>query len=1205
MLTTQPRSRPPIRSGRMSLQHVPYAQHHARLSLVAEVPSPQSEASKRQSILQQEDNSPQIGNPLSLRTNSDTTLYGPIRRRSLLQHGVATRTSYVEPDARQSLPSQRQSSADLQNFYYNPSKPTSSPLSDLAALTPSSDFMVPGPRTETPTELDYGHIGAFKLGTLRITNGAASPAPSSHGRAASLGAEEDYIMAGEARKSLESGHRHGLSQRSNTLSVPAETIKAPWIVRSESPLRQSHEIRYEPLTIDTHLPLDPSFAMFDFEGTEKLFKSTESPTKAQELANEYMQDIALSPFSFDNSPPVSPGFQATSKHMAIEDDLFEPEPDTPTDLGIHMPRSFDSGYGGGEPSSAPTRGAKGPPELAPKPLAKADSGYSSNVSLRSFKKDHSPPAREAPPTPPKEPVSRVASSTYSVQSEATIRAKRSLPALPVEEIPEPPMRQPPPVPVKDQSSERSSRNIQPPLVPQKGAEQASAPPQSYIAAKPTQSKQQNMLLVAQVGGFVREESPANSESSTSSTNSSSRWRPKISKRESQQRTHTQNEEVFTVQAFRTPSEPFRIPPPSAEARRKLEERVEAFPVACFPNTVAGTVGLRHSSSKETLGTIFSVGSAEVRDELSFARLQGDLPPIPPMPTIIQEPVPQPKPEINRRYTYQAPAQFPLQAPRQGRQSFQPVSRERGPSPGQRANWGRQSLQPMPSDRPAPRQQPDFETQVTSFDSISSSLGRSPYDVAKPAPAPKSVNERAKSMTAQFEADAAARFALSRQRNVSAESNTSTVIRAKKSYDSIANGNPYASGNSTAANSRASSREFPPAAHSNPLRRSYSNLPSQSSHLAAPPTSAFGPGHISVQYKDYSPEPEDDRRRFSVFTEREKKSKSPPPVSMTTQGRMSLTNLGAHNIIPPSRTPPVPTQSQPSRSAPGPPSQQQRESDPWAEQKAAWAGRRQSAGEVLQTRKSVEMRRPSFEYGQQQDHDMRMRQNAQIRRPSSTQPSIQYTHPRQSQENLRARQSFEMRRPESARPSGEYQRPQQQSLKHYESFDNAQQAQGQWTWDAYSNIFGGPGQQPQQAPIRQQQQHHYPAPAQQQEYDYTYGAYPHNKEIAPYHQHQEQQQQEAEYYEPTPSSPTYYQDQEQNRYLPEQLHHSANSTQDMLILDKFAGGLGYGYEPGYAGMRNSGNLLGGGAGRKAVEVNGRWGGDLRDERAFLRGVGVEG
>jgi hypothetical protein len=126
--------------------------------------------------------------------------------------------------------------------------------------------------------------------------------------------------------------------------------------------------------------------------------------------------------------------------------------------------------------------------------------------------------------------------------------------------------------------------------------------------------------------------------------------------------------------------------------------------------------------------------------------------------------------------------------------------------------------------------------------------------------------------------------------------------------------------------------------------------------------------------------------------------------------------------------------------------------------------------------------------------------------------------------------------------------------------------------------------------------------QQQEYDHTYGSYPqNNKENAPYHHHQ--QQEEAEYYAPT------HHDQPEHPYLPEQIHREHSSTQDMLILDRFAGGLGYGYESGYglsgsAGTRNSGNFLGAGAGRKGVEVAGRWGVDLSDVPVFLRGVRVE-
>src|SRR6266536_1380924 len=185
----------------MSLQHVPYAQHHPRLSLVPEAASPQPdqpEASKRMSRWEEGDDSPKLSNPLTTRANSDADLYAPMRRRSLLQHGVATRTSWAENDSRQSLPSQSQTTDDIQD---NPSRPGSSPLAKLEVLGQSA----PGPRVETPDDLDYGHTGAFKLGSLRITNGVASPSPSADGP----GLEEDYITAGEGRRSMQINHRRG------------------------------------------------------------------------------------------------------------------------------------------------------------------------------------------------------------------------------------------------------------------------------------------------------------------------------------------------------------------------------------------------------------------------------------------------------------------------------------------------------------------------------------------------------------------------------------------------------------------------------------------------------------------------------------------------------------------------------------------------------------------------------------------------------------------------------------------------------------------------------------------------------------------------------------------------------------------------------------------------------------------------------------
>lgn len=90
----------------------------------------------------------------------------PIRRKSLFTPGIATRT----PDdiLRKPPPPQiLQSQAD-RDYYFNPYLSTSSPLARLAAL----ETGVSG--RSTPT-LDYSHLGGLELGTLRVTNGPASP----------------------------------------------------------------------------------------------------------------------------------------------------------------------------------------------------------------------------------------------------------------------------------------------------------------------------------------------------------------------------------------------------------------------------------------------------------------------------------------------------------------------------------------------------------------------------------------------------------------------------------------------------------------------------------------------------------------------------------------------------------------------------------------------------------------------------------------------------------------------------------------------------------------------------------------------------------------------------------------------------------------------------------------------------------------------
>ncbi|KAL2062037.1 hypothetical protein VTL71DRAFT_6303 [Oculimacula yallundae] len=1195
--------RPPLPRKRMSLPQ-PYRNTNPRLSLVAELPSPrpnQGDLMLRRSRHEEEES---VHTAMS-RTASETELYMPIRRRSLLQHGVATRTSYAE-EVPPSVPVQ------LRNYCYNPTKPTSSSLAQIAALQRPPEF-VAGPRVETPSELDYGHIGAFKLGSLRITNGAASPASSvepSLRRAATMGLEEDYIMAGDARKGAERSHRHGLNQRSNTISAPSENQKMPWRVRAESPLRKDDmdpeqspqtpicetqlewngmdispmpaKCVFDPLTLE--IP-DPSFALFDFSATETLFRSTESPTKSLELANSYQQDIAMSPFSFDNSPPVSPTLQVMSKHMAVEDDLFAPEPLTPA-LSERFPRSFDSAYEGGPPA----RSVKGPRELTPKPLAKADSGYSSNVSLRSFKKEPIMGPTGAPPTPPKDRVasstysedwtSRVSSSTYSIVSTSsamTLRAQRSLPALPVEEQTlQHPLRQCPPEPRKQI---KTSEIL---LVSRKPDLTYPSVPAPHLVVSPRDSKKKSTTPTSR----VIQESPSSDISS-----SFSRWPSKKSKRPQP----VQVEPVFTVQAFRSPSENLRIPAPSKEACRKLDQHVDQFPVAAIPNTYSGQLGMRRSSSKETLGTIFSVGSVEVREELSFARLQSSLPAVPTQPTIMEDsPVisvhrgasgkkeagqqsynhslpPLPisernvpisglvaKSDFNRRNTYQAPL------------PALPTSEDRP----------RRSMPPMPRERSQsrPRTQAEFEPEITSFGGLSSSLGRGPYHAALSSRA----RERTNSITSQFEAESVDRYA--RQRSLSQESN-SIIIRSRKSYDSIATGNPFIEPESR--NERTRGR--PPQAHAkfNAMKRqsSPSLLTSYSTGRREPSPAN---SHVGEQLGGWNLGAEEERR-FSTLSSLSKQTKSPPPVSMISQRKVTPTPLGAYNIVPSSRTAPVTVQAS-SRVAPQPPAQAAPKQDlktvrgpEWNQPANFWAERRKSAGEALkvQTRKSMEMRRP------EPTPELRLRKSMDA-----------YTYRQQlavqqaSTPDLRSRKSMDAQTyRQSMTGNGNIQGKKLNTA--CKSFDNSQ-GKGWKGWNVgvgYENIAKIPQAQPSWVDRTVRTKAPYQGQSHAQEYDHTYGnSSHHNKENL---QH--------EYYDQSPSH-------EQTTYLPETVHQRETSTSEMLVLDRFSGGLDYGYEAGQglggsAGMRNTGKMAAGR--RKGGPVSEQYGLDFSDVPVIVQRVPVKG
>ncbi|KAL9014959.1 MAG: hypothetical protein Q9173_000413 [Seirophora scorigena] len=141
----------------------------------------------------------------------------PIRRRSLYTPGIATRSP--EDILRKPPPPVAANPQAERDYYYNPALSESSPLSRLAKLRASNTGR------STPSELDYTHLGAMKLGTLRVTNGAASPVPRIHDNSpvptSSLDAAspEDFHSAPE-------GGRTEDSLRTNRSSQSSEIFRA-------------------------------------------------------------------------------------------------------------------------------------------------------------------------------------------------------------------------------------------------------------------------------------------------------------------------------------------------------------------------------------------------------------------------------------------------------------------------------------------------------------------------------------------------------------------------------------------------------------------------------------------------------------------------------------------------------------------------------------------------------------------------------------------------------------------------------------------------------------------------------------------------------------------------------------------------------------------------------------------------------------------
>ena len=104
-----------------------------------------------------------VSTPLDEDKHVDSIM-APLRRKSLYTPGIATRNA---SDILRKPPKPSMG----REYYHDPSRPETSPLSQLASMYAGEDGR------STPCSLHYSQLGGLQLGTLRVTNGASSPAP--------------------------------------------------------------------------------------------------------------------------------------------------------------------------------------------------------------------------------------------------------------------------------------------------------------------------------------------------------------------------------------------------------------------------------------------------------------------------------------------------------------------------------------------------------------------------------------------------------------------------------------------------------------------------------------------------------------------------------------------------------------------------------------------------------------------------------------------------------------------------------------------------------------------------------------------------------------------------------------------------------------------------------------------------------------------
>lgn len=511
-------------------------------------------------------------NALMTRANSEISLYTPMRRRSLMTTpGVATREVRPDPSSprgrtRYSLPSTPSRRQSIES--------TGAGIVGIPPLPISSD---PIPRALTPCEAEYKQTGAFKLGTLRITNGSPARSPARDPNDKSTEGSSEVGPIGDYFETVQ------VVPDSSTEVEPSGIVTQKVGNPNTSSYSRPSE-RLGPEAVDRE-------------------PATQSQVPSQLLIDDGMLKV--------------PQMQVTSKHTAVEDELFDDEQNEYSSIEIldvridtsakslpARPKLSTERRNSKEISRSDSGIASPASEYSHAPLSKADSGYSSSVSLRSFSL--------RPPVPDKDRTSdvevEVMPNTGTQQSTESRQLEISSSPIMVASVnvTEPfHGASPPPVPTKDShlvTPGCSHASGEPSPSFQQNSKRWSTwdnsqMPQRVLSPSDNVRSQSNNLIESHRTSLLN---PTAGPSSNSTLSISTGFR----KPGKLQRFLSGGRTSLIVHSTH-PTEYSSIPSVSRDMHVKLQSHSGRLPVSFR------RLALKSAASKETLGTILSVGSAEL------------------------------------------------------------------------------------------------------------------------------------------------------------------------------------------------------------------------------------------------------------------------------------------------------------------------------------------------------------------------------------------------------------------------------------------------------------------------------------------------------------------------------------------------------------------------------------------------------------------